>query len=203
MIKHSIGFFESDCRQMNVSGTKMIFRSRTKIIGKKVKKLYNIASEMNIPYVITFCCGVKMFEKNMLPDILFIPIDQKDDEWTKYVKDYRQFFIQKLSWPKTDPQGKRCDYFNAFKYNGNAVKLIKMLDVSEWIVFGNSFEFCVNTAIQSLITAGQKVTLLTDTLIRGTKGFGDSGTDEKYNSLINEFRSLGVSMKTLDELKNE
>ncbi|MFA5032082.1 MAG: hypothetical protein WC614_03580 [bacterium] len=204
MIKQNIGFFESCSREVDDTGTKLIFRPRVELLAEKFNKLYDVASKANIPFLFTICCGVRMLEKNILSDILFIPMCPKDDKWTKYVKDYRQFYIQKNATNGLKEKDlKKNDYFDTFKHNSNAVKLVKMLNVSEWIVFGNSLgissNFCVNNSILSLIRMGQKVTLLTDVLIRSAKGYDNTGTEKNYSDLMNEFKELGVSMTTLEE----
>ncbi|MFA5032085.1 MAG: hypothetical protein WC614_03595 [bacterium] len=196
MIKQNIGFFDACSREMDESGTKLVFRSRVVPIGEKLNKLYDIASTRNIPILFTTCCAGRMPEKNVMPDVLFIPMDTNNNEWVKNVKNYHQFYIQKNPDSEREPQlSYICEYHDAFKHNSNAIRLIEMLDISHWIAFGNGFDFCVTTGIRTLVKMKKKVTLITDVLIRAT-----DGTDENYNNLMEEFHNLGVYTTTLEEL---
>ena len=90
-----------------------------------------------------------------------------------------------------------CRAYDMFQDNGNAARLVQALDVGEWIVFGNGFDLCVNSAVHGLLAAQQKVCLLSDVWVAGSRGYFVStpggqmecGTPENHARILAEFRA--------------
>jgi hypothetical protein len=133
-----------------------------------------------------------------LSNLLYVPMDSASREWEDHLDDYRVFYLQKNAYgdPKVN-SARRA--FDMFQDNGNAVRLVELLAVDQWLAFGNAFDGCVNCAARGLLAAGQKVCLLPDVGVLGAKGYGPSGTEENLRRVIAELIQLGADTSTLPE----
>ncbi len=191
-------FFDVDCCEADESGAGLAFRPRVQPIAARVARLHAYAKEAGLPLVFTTCCSGRAPRGGELPGVLHIPRDPADTGWLEQVGRHRLFHIEKLTCGEPGANYAR-EAFNAFRHNPNAARMVAALDVAQWVVFGNGFDFCVNTAVRGLLAAGQRVLLLTDVLIASAVGYGASGTAENRARILGELRAMGVVERTLDE----
>ncbi|HOX39789.1 MAG TPA: hypothetical protein PL033_17540 [Candidatus Brocadiia bacterium] len=197
-MNNRLGFFDVDCLELNADGIGLDFRPRVAPILSAVKTLHDLAEKSGSPLVFTTCCSGRMLGDEELPDILKVPLDVADAEWRTRVKGYRIFYLQKKSYG--DPKKNyTCRAYDMFQDNGNAVLLFEMLGEREWVVFGNGFDLCVDSAANGLLKAGYRVRILTDVKIRSAKGYDDSGTDERYRRMLDDLGAMGAKLSSLDE----
>ena len=130
--------------------------------------------------------------------MLFVPMDAAETEWVEKIKDFRIFYLEKRK--SFDPTADvLCNAFDAFSDNGNGSVLVKMLDIEEWVVFGNGLDFCVDNAVKSLLKQGCKVTFLSDAMISSATGYGNSGTGESRKSTFEKWINMGATGQTLEQ----
>lgn len=199
---HPCAFFDVDCRDLDPTGARLQFRPRViEPLSEKLNALYKESTSMNIPLVFTTCCSGKMLQAGQMSGVLYIPCDAQKTEWQSHVKSHRLFYLQKHACgePKANFA---CQAYDVFKYNHNAVSLVRMLQVDQWIVFGNGFDLCVNSTVRGLLNAGQRVHLLTDVLVPSARGYGDCGTEENRLRILHELGELGVTMGSVEEISN-
>jgi len=84
---------------------------------------------------------------------------------------------------------------HAWHTNGNAERLVKAIDVDEWIVFGNAFDVCVACCAEGLLNAGQRICLVTDVAALSVRGM-----QESLRAMIEGMSQRGARASTLDEL---
>ena len=200
------GFFDVDSRELNTARTGFQFRERVLPLADRLNRLYAVSEDRNYPLVFTTCCSGRMLQPDSLREVLVVPLDPAQKEWQERLRAYHLFCVQKKTFSEPK-QNFGCRAFDMFKHNGNAARLVQTLGVEEWIVFGNGFDFCIDSAIAGLVAAGQKVCLLTDVYARGAKGYPvstpqgeiESGGPENEVYLLGKFRQLGVRTATLDE----
>jgi hypothetical protein len=185
-----IGFFETCSRELDeCTGYK--YRPRMQPWTEPLNGLYGYAQKHGIPFVFTTCCSGNLLSPDSRKDVLFIPVDGANTEWKNRVKDFRLFYVEKITHhdPKVNSEQ---ETYAPFCYNQNVRPLIESLSVDEWIVYGNGVDFCVNDTVTGLIKAGQKVTFLSDVLCKSATGYGNSGTEESTRETLAFWRALGA-----------
>ena len=79
-----------------------------------------------------------------------------------------------------------------FQDNGNLVRLLQLLDLSNWVVFGNGMDLCVHCGASGVLKAGFDVTVLSDVLISSV-----NGTPESMLETLNCLKGAGATSQTL------
>ena len=147
-----------------------------------------------------------MLGPRSLPDVVLVPLDGDQRQWEQQLNDRRLFCMEKKTYNQPGANF-TCRAFDMFQDNGNAARLVQSLNVEEWIVFGNGFDLCINSAIMGLLAAGQKVCLLSDVYVQGSKGYYvetpegqcECGTTENRDRLLAQFKDVGVRSLTLEQ----
>jgi nicotinamidase-related amidase len=201
------GLFDVDSRELNKAGNALGFRPRVEPLLDRLKRLYALAEEHSAPLVFTTCCSGRMLRPDSLAEVLFVPLDAAQREWAERLGEHRLFCVQKKTYTPDTQLNFSCRAYDMFQDNGNAARLVQALNVDEWIVFGNGFDLCINSAVHGLLAARQKVCLLSDVWATASRGYYVStphgqmecGTPENQARILAEFRQLGVRMATLEE----
>lgn len=192
-----LAFFDVDCREVSPL-QELVFRPRVQPLADKLTALYDYAARHDIVTIFTTCCSGRMLERGSRNDIHFVPLDAGDTAWMPIPDSARLIYLQKKAYG--DPKMNfACRAFDMFADNANGDRLIKMLDIAEWIVFGNGFDLCVNSAATGILRAGYHVTLLTDLMIPAAKGYGNTGTEENMQSIYAELTRQGARAITSDQ----
>jgi len=191
-MKHRIGLFDVDCQELNEAGNGLSLRSRAEPLAESLDTLYACAEQHEFPVVFTTCCSGRMPGPEDLDGVLYVPLDPDCREWEAQVEDHRFFYLQKNAYGDPKING-RLRAFDMFQDNKNAERLIRRLEVDQWLAFGNAFDGCVACAARGLLAAGQKVRLLPDVGVLSA-----SGTEERLRNVINELCGLGAETGTLE-----
>ncbi|QDU60424.1 hypothetical protein Pan216_12630 [Planctomycetes bacterium Pan216] len=190
-----LGFFDVDCREVNEERNGFTIRPRAAPLAPRLERLYALARERSFPLVFCSCLGGRLLEEGDIPEVLYIPDKPERREWEQQISSHREFYLQKRR--RGDPETNiALQAFDVLNTNANAARLFKLLDVEEWIVFGNGFNACVNSGARGLLKAGQRVCLLKDVTVMGAAKYG--GTEESRLRVIDELESLDVRTTTFD-----
>ncbi len=189
-----LGFFDVDCQEMNETGDGLSLRPRVQPLAEAIHRLHAAAEAIGAPMVFTTCCSGRMLQPGDLPDTLFVPLDAADREWEEHMADHRRFYLQKRTFgdPKINAARRA---FDMFQDNGNAERLVRALEVDEWIVFGNAFDVCVGCCARGLLNADQRICLVTDVAALSARG-----TQGSLRAMVEEMSQRGARTSTLDEL---
>lgn len=193
-----LGFFDSDCLELNNSGTGLGFRPRVEPLIPSLKDIYACAERRGSRLVFTTCCSGRMLREGSLPDVLFVPMDPARREWAKGIGTLRLINLEKTTCGIPSENYKQST-FDAFRYNRNAPELFRLLAVPKWVVFGNGFDLCVNTAAGGLLALGLKVHLLADVTVASAKGYDDNGTEANRQRVLDSLARRGATIGTLKE----
>ena len=185
------GLFDVDCREMMLDHS-LDFRPRVRPMGEKLNKIYELIQQNDAVLLFTTCCSGAMLQPDSRKDVLFVPMDEKMSSWQEQFSSYKQFYLEKK---KSSPD---LACLETFSYNKNATLLLDMLEVDEWIVFGNGLDLCVNHAMQHLLATKRPVTFLSDVMISSAKGHGNSGTDENRDITFANWCAMGAVQETLE-----
>jgi hypothetical protein len=204
--KHRFGLFDVDSRELNTAGTGLMFRPRVVPLTEQLNRLYALGDDRRLPLVFTTCCSGRMLGPRSVPEVLLVPLDGAERKWEEQLPNHRLFCMQKKTYNQPGANF-TCRAFDMFKDNGNAARLVQSLNVAEWIVFGNGFDFCISSAVYGLLAAGQKVCLLSDVYVQGARGYYvetsegqcESGTAENRARILADFDQIGVRSLTLDQ----
>ena len=198
-MKYNIGLWEVDCRELSEDGKTLQFRQRVEPLVAKLNELYDFARKRKLTTVFTTCCSGKMPQKGNRKDFLFVPLQGNETGWESRLGDYPLIYLEKVACG--DPRlNFQCRAFDVFHGNRNAERLLFLLDISNWIVFGNGFELCVASSVEGILGAGYRVQLITDVLALSAGGYGDFGTEESKARVIDELHAKGVEILSLREL---
>ena len=187
-------FFDVDCLEKSDDGKGLQLRPRVKPLQDKLDQIYKMAEFLNIPLLFSTCCSGQMLNPGDLQDILFIPCDKNDTSWMSDVHHYRRFYIEKKAYG--DPKVNfKCRAFDMFQDNGNILRLLKLLNIPDWVVFGNGMDLCVNCGATGVLSAGYNVTILSDVLISSAGGDGQS-----MKSTLDGLKSKGAKTQTFQNM---
>lgn len=187
-------FFDVDCLEMNETGDGLSLRPRVQPLAEAIHRIHALAESIGAPMVFTSCCSSRMPQPGDLPDTVFVPLDPTDRTWEDQVADHRRFYLQKRTYGDPKENAARRA-FDMFQDNGNADRLVRALGAEEWIVFGNAFDLCVNCCAQGLLSAGQRICLLTDVAAPSALS-----TSESFRETVEALSQRGVRASTLGEL---
>ncbi len=164
--------FDVDTRQAKAAGG-WTYMPRTLPYRGDVERLLAQVSRHQVPLVITTCVRGNMLEKsqfeNLFDDTLFVPLEAKDTEWTTRCDQYRKFYIEKKFRREDFPNDKPYPPHEIFLYSINAHRLIDILNIDEWIVFGNAMEACGDLVISKLLEGGRRVIYIPELMVPGVK----------------------------------
>ncbi len=191
------GLFDVDCRELDQAGAGFCCRPRVEPIAARVAQLYAAAGRSGAPLVFTTCCSGKMPQAADLTDALYVPLSKEDDGWRSRVGAYKRFYLAKNAYgdPKVNAARRA---FDMFQDNENAVPLLTAIDADKWVVFGNGFDLCVGSAVRGILAAGLPVEVIADVRISSA-----GGTPESERQTIDEMKSLGARIITLDAFLRE
>ncbi len=187
------GFFDVDSRELAEDGQGLGYRPRVLPIVPLLERLYAVADARQYPLVFTTCCSGRMLTPRGLPGTLYVPLDAGDVSWQEKLNGCRQFYLAKKTYgdPKLNFD---CRAFDMFQDNGNAGRLLRQLEVETWVVFGNGFSLCVNSAARGLLDAGLPLILLEDVRVASAVG-----TPEGEQEIIRGLRARGARVMTLEQ----
>ena len=152
-MNNRIGLWEVDCRELSEDGKTLKFRQRVEPLTAKLNELYSLAKRCELTTVFTICCSGRMPQNEDRKDFLFVPLQGNESGWESQVSDYPLIYR-------------------------NAERLLFLLDISTWIVFGNGFELCTASSVEGILGAGYRVQLITDVLAQSAGSYGDFGTEK-------------------------
>lgn len=191
-MNNTFGFFDVDSRELDEQGRGLTYRPRVWPIAPQLERVYALIERKQFPLVFTTCCSGRMLTAERgLPGTLQVPLEAADSAWRARVGEHRRFYLAKRTHGNPQ-QNLACRTFDMFQHNPNAAPLFRELKVGGWVVFGNGFDLCVNSAVRGLLKLGLPVTLLED--VRASSG---SGTPESERETIAALRALGANVTTL------
>ncbi len=187
------GFFDVDCLELNERGNGLGYRPRVSPIVPRLEKLYALAKSKGYPLVFTTCCSGQMLDDDSLEDVLVVPLETENEEWLSNLNQYEIFNMRKKAYgdPKLNAS---CRAFDMFQDNGNAVQLLKALDVDTWVLFGNGFDLCVGSAVKGILKAGLPLLLIEDLRISSA-----GGTPESECATLAAMKEMGANFIYYEE----
>jgi hypothetical protein len=190
---HRFGFFDVDSRELDERGLGLTYRPRVLPIVPLLERLYALANAKQYPLVFTTCCSGRMLSARGLPGTLFVPLDGAETAWRSRLSDFQRFYLAKRTCgiPKLNFD---CRLFDMFEHNRNAGHLIRKLGVATWVVFGNGFDLCVNSAAHGILNTGLPLIVLEDVRVSSA-----SGTPETERETIRTLRERGAQVMTLQQ----
>jgi hypothetical protein len=198
-MKKHIGLWEVDCRELSEDGESLILRQRVEPLAAKLNELYSLAQRRDLTTVFTTCCSGRMPRIGDRKDFLYVPLQGNDSGWESRLCDYPLIYLDKVTCG--DPRlNFQCRAFDVFHGNRNAERLLFLLDIPTWVVFGNGFELCTVSSIEGILGAGYRVQLITDVLAQSAGSYGDFGTEQSKARVIGELQAKGVETLLLREL---
>jgi nicotinamidase-related amidase len=183
------GLFDVDSWELNEIGDGLSARPRVAPIVPKLKHLHAWATAYDYPVVFTTCCSGRMISPDGLPDILHVPLTPP----LPALEGYRQFYLAKKAYGDPKINFAQCA-FDMFRDNDNAAHLLRALNVETWVVFGNGFDLCVNSAARGILNASLPVILLEDVRVSSA-----NGTPASEQETLRQLRSLGARVMTLEQ----
>jgi len=201
-MKYNIGLWEVDCRELSEDGQTFKFRQRVQPLAAKLNALSDFARKGELTTVFTTCCSGRMPQNGNQKDFLFVPLQGNETGWESKLSDYPLIYLEKITCgnPRLNFE---CQAFDVFHGNRNAERLLSLLDIRTWIVFGNGFELCVASAVNGILEAGYRVQLVTDVLAQSAGGYGDFGTEKSKARVIGELHEKGAEILSLRELTRQ
>lgn len=190
-------FFNVDCYERSEKNTGFCFRQRVKPIGRQVETLHSIAEKRNARIVFTTCCDGRMLTPDEANDILYVPVSDQEAGWLEKLDFARIIYLHKLAWGSAKEDIKHVAW-DMFLHNKNATRLIRKLNIPEWIVFGNGMDLCVSSAAKGILKAGYGVTLIEDVMISSA-----GGTPESMEKTIADLCDLGAKRKPISVFMEE
>ncbi|MCK9183024.1 MAG: hypothetical protein M0P13_09125 [Fibrobacteraceae bacterium] len=174
------------------------FRERVSPLAPVLNGLYAYAISCGHPLVFSTCCSGRAPAENEVPEILHIPALDAGVCWKEKSRDYSFFLMEKfLDIPPELPFMEKMRA--KFMKNQNFRRFAQAMNVEEWVTFGNGAAFCVYSALQSLLNAGQKVILLSDVLVDSHSGHTPEETTALREQMFEASAKQGVEVCTLEE----
>jgi hypothetical protein len=195
LLNQEIGFFDIDSRELSPDGLGFKLRERMQPLESQLNLLYDFAYKHQLMFIFSTCCSGNFLKTDSLDYVKFIPIDASDQSWTKDLENFRYFYIEKKQYGNPRVNCERCAY-DFFKYNNNAMKLVKKLKLKKWVIFGNSFDSCVYLACLHLLSNGLELTVIKDAVAPGY-GPGKTGTEENKKNILSELKAKGTKILTV------
>ena len=198
-MKNTIGLWDVDCRELSEDGKTLKFRQRVEPLAAKLNELYDFARRHELTTIFTTCCSGRMPPNVNHKDFLFVPLQGNESGWESRFSDYTLIYLEKVTCG--DPRlNFQCRAFDVFHGNQNAERLLYLLDIPTWIVFGNGFELCVASSVGGILNVGYHVRLITDVLAQSARGYGDLGTEKSKARVISDLQAKGAETLSLGEL---
>lgn len=208
-LKAHIGLFDSDC--LEAAGPDSLvsrilpsfgIRPRMQPKAAQLDTLYALAERHGLVMVFTHCCSSTPVKPETHPNVLVVPIDESDRSWEAKVRYYRLINIEKRVGAALN-ESFICRHFDAFQHNRNATRLLKLLNIPRWVVFGHGFDLCVDSSVKGIVAAGYRAHVLTDVLASSATGYGPYGTEESKASILGYLQKIGVTTGLLAEFLRE
>lgn len=198
-MKRRLGFIDVDSRELGEDGVSLVFRPRVEPFAEIFNRIYDLVKSHQLPMVFSTCCSGRMPREDSLPNVLFIPINVASRGWRDKVGDYSMFYAEKLAFGSPQKNSEH-EAYDCLKYNENTYDLFRLLNVEEWVIFGNGLDACVYNWAKKMLKAEFKLIVLTDALVSGAKGYGNNGTEENRIAVLSELRELGAKLMTTQML---
>jgi nicotinamidase-related amidase len=167
----------------------------------KIDSIYSFARLHDISVIFTQCCSASLVENDSPDGTLVVPLESEQTSWIDKVKYSRMINIRKksgLNEPNTT-KSFICRYFDAFQYNANAQKLLDIMAIDQFVLFGHGFDLCVDSSAKGLVAAGKKVHFLTDVSAPSAQGYGPYGTEDSGKTILDYLVKIGVTTGTTEE----
>jgi nicotinamidase-related amidase len=201
-MKNKIGLWEVDCRELSKDGRTWELRQRVKPLAVKLDQLGDFARKHELTTVFTACCSARMPQRGGRGGFLFVPLRGNENRWESRLGEHSLIYLEKTTCG--DPQlNYQYRAFDVFHGNHNAKRLLLLLDIPTWIVYGNGFELCVASAVEGILKAGRSVRLVTDVLAQSAGGYADYGTEGSRARAIVQLGEKGAETLSLQELMLE
>jgi hypothetical protein len=209
LLKRRVALFDSDCLEVAGEGSLRSrelpdfgIRARVQPLAGKLDRLYAFARRHDLITVFTHCCDARIVKPGAHPEVLVVPMDGSDGGWVQDVGRFRLINIQKHNAAPLR-ESFICRHFDMFQHNSNARRLLRILDIPQWVVFGHGFDLCVDSAVKGIVSAGYGVHVLTDVIASSATGYGPYGTEESKRSILEYLMKIGVTTGTLDAYLGE
>lgn len=208
-LNRRLALFDTDCLEVadeNSMRSAQLpnfgIRPRVQPLAEKLDSLYAFAKRHDLVMVFTQCCGARAVAPGSHPDVLVVPMDPEDRGWMERVGRFRLINIQKHNAAPLH-QSFICRHFDMFQHNGNARRLLEILNIPRWVVFGHGLDLCVDSAVKGIVAAGCAAHVLTDVLASSATGYGPYGTPESKRMILEYLVRIGVTTGGLKAFLDE
>jgi len=208
-LNRRLALFDTDCLEV-ADGASLRsrelrdfgIRGRVQPLAERLDGLYAFARRHDLVMVFTQCCSARVVAPHSHPEVLVVPLDPVDRDWMGEVGRFRLINIQKHNGAPLH-ESFMCRHFDMFQHNANARRLLQILDIPRWVVFGHGFDLCVDSAVKGIVSAGYRAHVLTDVIASSAAGYGPYGTPESKRLIMEYLIKIGVTTGTMDALLAE
>lgn len=204
-----LALFDTDCLEVADASSMRSrqlpdfgIRLRVQPLAEKLDRLYAFAKRHELVMIFTQCCSARVVRPDSHPEVLVIPMDPADRGWMDRVGRFRLINIQKHNAAPLHDSF-ICRHFDMFQHNANARRLLEILDIPQWVVFGHGFDLCVDSAVKGIVAAGYAAHVLTDVIASSASGYGPYGTPESKRLILEYLVKIGVTTGALDAFLGE
>ncbi|HPQ70038.1 MAG TPA: isochorismatase family protein [bacterium] len=189
-----LAFFDVDSLECG-EGCAFAYRPRMEPLRAQLDELHELAGRENIRTLYCTCCSGRMLAPGENPDVLFVPLDETQTAWRDELDAHRMIYLAKAAFGSPERNAEH-QAWDMFAFNKNAAPLLRALDIPHWIVFGNALELCVDSAVQGLLAAGMRVTVVADVL--ASSAIGD---EHSRREKLRAWREQGVETISLAQCR--
>lgn len=208
-LNRRLALFDTDCLEVadenSVRSAQLPgfgIRPRVQPLADKLDRLYAFARRHDLTMVFTQCCSARAVAPGAHPEVLVVPMDPADRGWMDRVDRFRLINIQKHSAAPLH-ESFICRHFDMFQHNANARRLLEILDIPRWVLFGHGFDLCVDSAVKGIVAAGYAAHVLTDVIASSAAGYGPYGTPESKRLILEYLVKIGVTTGELNAFLGE
>jgi nicotinamidase-related amidase len=191
-----LALFDVDSRERAIAPCEGLLCARPRMthLDGALGSLYAFAEQRALPLVFTTCCSGRRLAPGERPEVLHVPMDADDLEWSSRLAQHRLFHLEKPAYgdPKLNYERRA---FDVFAHNANADRLVSALGDRRWVVFGNGLDLCVDSVVRALQRLGVPLTVVADVLVSSATGDADSKRE-----ILARYRREGIDTPTLAEL---
>jgi len=128
--------------------------------------------------------GQKKICCTLLDDVIFIENRNYSDEDLKKALEHKQIIVEKQTYDATS--------------NPNLLKILKMMDVNEVIVYGVATDYCVKSVVMSLLKNNFKVKVVRDAIKAVNEKTGENAVKEMKEAGVEFITTEGVERYVQD-----
>jgi len=189
-MKYPYAFFDVDSLELSPKGITYNCHPKMEAISEMLYEVYSIISGVAAPLVFSIDMNSNTPENtnSRRRDFLSIPVNQTETNWKESVPDWYKFYLKREA---CDDESKTAIFNN----NTNARDCVKLIQASEWIVFGNGDQHGVDHVISNLLKTVETVKFIPDLIVSST-----TESAEQLRSNMQKWEEQGAIAISYDDV---